>query len=130
MPAQFVACVDSAASSDRNCRKNQSGRTEAALDGRLVDKSLLDRMKATVFAVDSFNRQYLAVFGPYGKIDAGVHGLAVNQDCARAALASFTALLYAFYAYTVAQGINQDFTLLNSYLPFLTVQVHRNDTKQ
>ncbi|CAN3976040.1 Rubredoxin-like domain-containing protein, partial [Dysosmobacter welbionis] len=84
--SQFIVRVLLAALQDLHCRQDKARRAEAALDGRLVHKGLLDVAELAVRAQQPFQGADVLALRPHGQINAGVVCLPVDQDVAGAAL--------------------------------------------
>ena len=90
--AQFLIAVELSGLQDFFRSHDKAGRTEAALDGSLVDEGLLDIRQLSVRAAKPLQCEDLLALRPDCQVDAGIEGLPVDQNVAGAALADLAAL--------------------------------------
>jgi len=105
--AQLVVRVLDAGVQNLGRGHDEARGAEAALNGGLVHKGLLDVGDLAVRAHEPLERQYVLALGPRGEVEAGVDGLAVDEHVARAALADLAALLDGGQAEVVAQHVRE-----------------------
>ena len=105
--AQLRVRIELSAFQDLHRRHDKAGGAEAALNGGLVDKRLLNVAQLTVGPHQAFQRADALALCPDSQIDAGVEALAVNDDVARAALPHLAALFHAGHVVIVPKHIGQ-----------------------
>ena len=94
------------ASQQRRRRDQHAGRAEAALDAALLEERALQRVQLVAVG-EALDRRDLAAVGLQREVGARVHGLAVEQHHAGAALGVVAALLGAGQADLVAHHRQQ-----------------------
>ena len=120
---QLLVGVLLAALQDLHCRQDEARGAEAALDGRLVHKGLLDVRELAVGAQQPLQGADVLALRPDRQVDAGVIGLSVNEDVAGAALPHLAALLHGGHPEVVAEHIGEAGPHVHRALHILTVQV-------
>ena len=97
-------------------RERHAGCAEAALDGPVVDKGLLNGVECAVGVLHPFNRCDLSAIGLEGKGDTGLDGLAVEEDRAGPAFPESTALLGAGKVQVLAEKLQKRLPGLDGHL--------------
>ena len=85
---------------------DHAGGAETALDGSFLNEDLLDLVQFPIL-LQTFDGQDALAFQLAGKYQAGVHGLAVDDDGAGAALTLAAAFLGTGEAQVLPQEIQQ-----------------------
>ena len=88
-------CVLLSGTDNFHRRQNKAGGTEAALNRRFIDKSLLHRIEFSVFALQAFDRQNTLAVCPDCKVNAAIDGHSIHQHGTGAALPYFAAFFNA-----------------------------------
>src|SRR5262249_37376137 len=91
---------------ERLCRDDKARRAKAALQRRMLEELLLDRVQLVAFG-DALDSLDLAAFRFDTEHQARAHDLAVDDDGASAAIAGAAAFLAAGQVQFVAQAIKQ-----------------------
>ena len=124
--AQLVVGVVLAAFQNLHGGHDEARRAEAALNGRFLDKGLLNVGQFAVGAGETFQGADVLALGPDGQIDAGVEGFPVDDHVAGAALAHLTALFDRVQGEVVAEHIGQRCPDVDVFFHILPVEVEVN----
>src|SRR6266850_4636177 len=101
------------------------GRAVSALRCPEISEGLLQRMQSSV-QNKAFDGQHLPGGALNSEDQAGEHGLAIQNNGARAALSQFTAVLGAGVAEILAKNFEQSFVGCERDVYLLTIQRHSN----
>ena len=96
--------------------QNHSRSAKAALQGKLVNKGLLDRVECAIRPGQPFNRQDTAIADFISKEGAGAHRKGIDQDRAGATDLNFARDLGAGEVESLAQDLGQCFLGFDLYL--------------
>ena len=110
-------------SNKRFRRHDHARRAIAALEGKLIDERLLQRMERAVGFFQSFNGHDAFAARFIGQIGTGADGRTVNQHCTGAANLDFAGNFSAVQIQRVAQDFSESFLRLAVYLPGFAVQL-------
>ena len=120
--AQLVVGVVHAPVQDLHRRHDKARGAEAALNGRLLHKGLLDVGQLTVGAHKPLQGGDVLALGPHGQVQAGVVALAVDEDVAGAAFAHLAALLHGGHGEVAAPHIRQGCPDVHPFFHFPLLQ--------